>query len=122
MQSWKGCVGVTPPWVRIPSPLSFIFIYPSFLLKVLPARVRVIKAIIIKGIKFVIMSSIPMPLRNIPRVKTIKNLTGFNQVKYCSATGISSIGEIKPDNRIAGIINVIADRIACCCVLQIAEI
>ena len=21
MQSWKGCVGAIPPWVRIPSPL-----------------------------------------------------------------------------------------------------
>ena len=23
MQSWKGCVGLVPPWVRIPSPLFF---------------------------------------------------------------------------------------------------
>lgn len=23
MQSWKGCVGAIPPWVRIPSPLFF---------------------------------------------------------------------------------------------------
>ena len=27
VQSWKGCVGAIPPWVRIPSPLDyFIFI------------------------------------------------------------------------------------------------
>ena len=25
MQSWKGCVGAIPPWVRIPSPLNFYF-------------------------------------------------------------------------------------------------
>ena len=35
---------------------------------------------------------------------------------------MSSIGEIKPDNNTAGIINVITDNIACCCVLQIDEI
>ena len=23
VQSWKGCVGAIPPWVRIPSPLFF---------------------------------------------------------------------------------------------------
>ena len=23
VQSWKGCVGAIPPWVRIPSPLNF---------------------------------------------------------------------------------------------------
>ena len=63
-----------------------------------------------------------IPFRKIPLVNTIKNLTGFSQVKYCKDVGISSIGEIKPDRSTAGIINVITLKIACCCVLQIAEI
>ena len=91
-------------------------------MKVRPARVSVMIAIIIRGIKFIITSSIPIPLRNIPRVNTIKNLTGFSRVKYCRKIGISSIGEIKPDNNTAGIINVITLKIACCWVLQIEEI
>ena len=78
-------------------------IYPSFLLNVLLARVSVIDAIIKSGIKFVITSSTPIPFKKIPRDNTIKNLTGFKYVKYCNATGISSIGEIKPDNNTAGI-------------------
>ena len=32
------------------------------------------------------------------------------------------MGEINPDNNTTGIINVITDKIACCCVLQIDEI
>ena len=32
------------------------------------------------------------------------------------------MGEMNPDNNTAGIINVITDNIACCCVLQIEEI
>ena len=67
-------------------------------------------------------SSIPIPFKNIPRDSTIKNRTGFKYVRYCHPIGISSIGEINPDNKIAGIINVITDKIACCWVLHIAEI
>ena len=69
-----------------------------------PARVSVMIAIIIRGIKFIITSSIPIPLRNIPRVNTIKNLTGFSRVKYCRKIGIITL------------------KIACCWVLQIEEI
>ena len=68
------------------------------------------------------ISSPPIPLRIIPLESTIKNLTGLSQVKYCKKTGMSSIGEMNPDNNTAGIIKVITDKIACCCVLQIAEI
>ena len=64
----------------------------------------------------------PMPFKKIPLESTIKNLTGLRYVRYCRKTGISSIGEMKPDNRTEGIINVITDKIACCCVLQIDEI
>lgn len=35
---------------------------------------------------------------------------------------MSSIGDINPDNKIAGIWNVITPNIACCCVLHIDEI
>ena len=35
---------------------------------------------------------------------------------------MSSIGDINPDNKIAGIWNVITPKIACCCVLHIDEI
>ena len=96
--------------------------YPNFLLNVLLARVNVIVAIIISGIMFAITSLIPIPFNIIPRDKTIKNLTGFKYVKYCKQSGISSIGEINPESSTAGIINVITDKIACCCVLQIDEI
>ena len=82
--------------------------YPSFLLKVLPASESVSAAIIIRGIIFVITSASPIPFKNIPLVSTIKNLTGFSHVKYCRKTGMSSIGEINPDNSTEGIINVIA--------------
>ena len=82
----------------------------------------VIEAIIISGIRFVITSSNPIPFKNIPLVSTIKNLTGFSQVIYCRKTGISSIGEIKPDKSTAGIINVITLKMACCWVLHTAEI
>ena len=85
---------------------------PSFLLNVLLARVRVIAAIIISGIKFVITSFIPIPFKNIPRDSTIKNRTGFKYVRYCHPIGISSIGEINPYSSTAGIINVITDKIA----------
>ena len=51
--------------------------YPSFLLNVLLASVRVIKAIISRGIMFTITSLIPIPFNIIPRDRTIKNLTGF---------------------------------------------
>ena len=102
--------------------LSMNNYYPSFLLNVLPARVNVIEAITKSGIIFVITSSNPIPFKKSPLDKTIKNLTGFMYVKYCMRTGISSIGEINPDNNTAGIIKVMADNIACCCVLQIAEI
>ena len=27
VQSWKGCVGAIPPWVRIPSSLIFLFLF-----------------------------------------------------------------------------------------------
>ena len=97
-------------------------IYPNFLLNVLLASVNVIVAIIISGIIFAITSLIPIPFKNIPRDSTMKNLTGSKYVIYCKPIGISSIGEINPDNKTAGIIKVIADRIACCCVLLIAEI
>ena len=102
--------------------LLYTNIYPSFLLNVLPARVNVIKAITSSGIILAVISAIPIPFKKIPRVKTIKNRTGFNHVKYCKNIGISSIGEINPDKSTAGIINVIADSIACCWVLQIADI
>ena len=88
--------------------------YPNFLLNVLLASVRVIKAIISSGIMFTITSLIPIPFNIIPRDRTIKNLTGFKYVKYCKKRGISSTGDINPDSSTAGIINVIADRIACC--------
>ena len=71
---------------------------------------------------FAITSSIPIPFKNNPRDNTIKNLTGFKYVKYCKNTGISSMGDINPDSNTAGIINVITDKIACCCVLQIEDI
>ena len=96
--------------------------YPNFLLNVLLASVNVIVAIIISGIIFAITSPKPIPFNIIPRDKTIKNLTGFKYVKYCKQSGISSIGEINPESSTAGIINVITDKIACCCVLQIDEI
>ena len=71
--------------------------YPSFLLNVLPARVRVRSAMIIRGSQFAMASLKLIPFRKIPLVRTMKNLTGFSQVKYCKAVGISSIGEINPD-------------------------
>ena len=71
---------------------------------------------------FTITSSIPIPFNIIPRDRTIKNLTGSKYVKHCKQSGISSIGDINPESKTAGIINVITDNIACCCVLQIDEI
>lgn len=56
---------------------KLILNYPNFLLNVLPARVKVIEAISNKGITFAITSSIPIPFKNSPLDKTIKNLTGF---------------------------------------------
>ena len=81
-----------------------------------------IEEIIINGIRFIITSSNPIPLRIIPLDKTIKNLTGLSHVKYCKQIGISSIGEINPDKRTEGIIKVIALKMACCWVLQIEDI
>jgi hypothetical protein len=72
-------------------------------LNVLLARLRVIIAIIIRGIKFTTTSSKPIPLRNMFLESYIKNLTGFRYVKYCKTTGMSSIGEINPDSNTAGI-------------------
>ena len=63
-----------------------------------------------------------MPFKIIPFDKTIKNRTGLRYVRYCKNKGISSIGEINPDNKTAGIINIITEIIACCWVLQTEDI